>query len=43
MLVKHAVNGKLYNVVSADHARGVRCLAKPVIKIDPDEHALDIE
>ena len=43
MLVKHPVNGKLYNVVSDEHAMGVLWMAKPIIIIDTYEHAFYID
>ncbi len=43
MLVKHPVNGKLYNVVSDEHAMGVLWMAAPLIVIDTYEHAFYID
>lgn len=43
MLVKHPVNGKLYNVVSDEHAMGVLWMAVPLIVIDTYEHAYYID
>ena len=43
MLVKHPVNGKLYNVVSDEHAMGVLWMAMPIIVIDTYEHAFYID
>jgi superoxide dismutase, Fe-Mn family len=43
MLVRHPVNGKLYNVVSDEHAMGVLWMAKPLIVIDTYEHAFNID
>jgi Fe-Mn family superoxide dismutase len=43
MLVKHPVNGKLYNVVSDQHATGVLWMAKPLVVIDTYEHAFYID
>ncbi len=43
MLVKHPVNGKLYNVVSDEHAMGVLWMAKPIVVIDTYEHAFYID
>lgn len=43
LLVKHPVNGKLYNVVSDEHAMGVLWMAKPIIVIDTYEHAFYID
>lgn len=43
MLVKHPVNGKLYNVVSDEHAMGVLWMATPIIVIDTYEHAFYID
>jgi len=43
MLVKHPVNGKLYNVVSDEHAMGVLWMAKPLVVIDTYEHAYYID
>ena len=43
MLVKHSVNGKLYNVVSDEHAMGVLWMAPPVVVIDTYEHAFYID
>jgi Fe-Mn family superoxide dismutase len=43
MLVRHPVNGKLYNVVSDEHAMGVLWMAKPLIVIDTYEHAFYID
>jgi superoxide dismutase, Fe-Mn family len=43
MLVKQPVNGKLYNVVSDEHAMGVLWMAKPIIVIDTYEHAFYVD
>lgn len=43
MLVKHPVNGKLYNVVSDEHAMGVLWMAVPIVVIDTYEHAFYID
>ena len=43
MLVKHPVNGKLYNVVSDEHAMGVLWMATPLVVIDTYEHDLYID
>lgn len=43
MLVKHPVNGKLYNVVSDEHATGALWMAMPLIVIDTYEHAFYID
>lgn len=43
MLVKHPVNGKLYNVVSDEHAMGMLWMARPIIVIDTYEHAFYID
>jgi Fe-Mn family superoxide dismutase len=43
MLVKHPVNGKLYNVVSDEHAMGVLWMATPIIVIDTYEHAFYVD
>lgn len=43
MLVKHPVNGKLYNVVSDEHAMGVLWMARPIVVIDTYEHAFYID
>lgn len=43
MLVKHPVNGKLYNVISDEHAMGVLWMARPIIVIDTYEHAFYID
>ncbi|MDA0285205.1 MAG: Fe-Mn family superoxide dismutase [Planctomycetota bacterium] len=43
MLVKHPVNGKLYNVVSDEHAMGVLWMATPLVVIDTYEHAFYID
>lgn len=43
MLVKHPVSGKLYNVVSDEHAMGVLWMARPLIVIDTYEHAFYID
>jgi len=43
MLVKHPVNGKLYNVVSDEHAMGVIWMATPLIVIDTYEHSFYID
>ncbi len=43
MLVKHPINGKLYNVVSDEHAMGVLWMAKPIVVIDTYEHAFYID
>lgn len=39
MLVRHPVNGKLYNVVSDEHAIGLLWMAVPLVVIDTCEHA----
>ena len=43
MLVKHPVNGKLYNVVSDEHSMGVLWMAIPLVVIDTYEHAFYID
>jgi Fe-Mn family superoxide dismutase len=43
MLVKHPVNGKLYNVVSDEHAMGVLWMAAPIVVIDTYEHAFYVD
>ena len=43
MLVKHPVNGKLYNVVSDEHAEGVLWMAAPLVVIDTYEHAFYVD
>jgi len=43
MLVKHPVNGKLYNVVSDEHSMGVVWMATPLVVIDTYEHAFYID
>jgi superoxide dismutase, Fe-Mn family len=43
MLVRHPVNGRLYNVVSDEHAMGVLWMAVPVVVIDTYEHAFYID
>ena len=43
MLTFHPVNGKLYNVVSDEHAQGPLWMAKPLVVIDVYEHAFYID
>ena len=43
MLVKHPVNGKLYNVVSDEHAMGLLWMAVPLVVIDVYEHAFYLD
>jgi len=43
MLVVHPVNGRLYNVVSDEHAQGPMWLAVPLVVIDTYEHAFYID
>ncbi|MEX0715617.1 MAG: Fe-Mn family superoxide dismutase [Planctomycetaceae bacterium] len=43
MLVRHPVNGRLYNVVSDEHAQGVLWMAAPLVVIDTYEHAFYID
>jgi Fe-Mn family superoxide dismutase len=43
MLVRHPVNGKLYNVVSDEHSMGVIWMAIPLVVIDTYEHAFYID
>ena len=43
LLVHHPVNGKLYNVVSDEHAMGPLWLALPLVVIDVYEHAFYID
>lgn len=43
MLVKHPVNGKLYNIVSDEHAMGVLWMAVPIVVIDTYEHAFYVD
>jgi len=43
MLVRHPVNGQLYNVVSDEHAQGPLWLAVPLVVVDVYEHAFYID
>lgn len=43
MLVRHPVNGRLYNVVSDEHAQGVLWMASPLVVIDVYEHAFYVD
>jgi Fe-Mn family superoxide dismutase len=43
MLVRHPVNGRLYNVLSDEHANGPLWLAVPLVVIDTCEHAFYID
>ena len=43
MLTYHSVNGKLYNVVSDEHAQGPLWMAAPLVVIDVYEHAFYID
>ena len=43
MLVRHPVNGRLYNVVSDEHAQGPLWLAMPLVVVDVYEHAFYID
>ncbi|WP_439632313.1 superoxide dismutase [Gemmata sp.] len=43
MLVAHPVNGRLYNVVSDEHAQGPLWLAAPLVVIDVYEHAFYVD
>ncbi|MFQ5732356.1 MAG: superoxide dismutase [Planctomycetaceae bacterium] len=43
LLVEHPVNGKLYNVVSDEHAHGVLWMARPLVVIDVYEHAFYVD
>jgi Fe-Mn family superoxide dismutase len=43
MLVHHPINGRLYNVVSDEHAQGPLWLAMPLVVIDVYEHAFYID
>lgn len=43
MLVVHPVNGRLYNVVSDEHAQGILCMAAPLVLIDTYEHAFYVD
>lgn len=43
MLVTHPVNGRLYNVVSDEHAMGALWMAAPLVVIDTYEHAFYID
>ena len=43
MLVIHPVNGRLYNVVSDEHAQGPMWFAAPLVVIDTYEHAYYID
>jgi len=43
MLAHHPVNGKLYNVVSDEHAMGPLWMAVPLVVIDVYEHAFYID
>lgn len=41
--VAHPVNGRLYNVVSDEHAQGPLWLAAPLVVIDVYEHAYYVD
>lgn len=43
MLVQHPVNGRLYNVVSDEHAIGLLWMAVPLVVIDTYEHAFYVD
>lgn len=43
MLTVHPVNGRLYNVVSDEHAQGPLWMAMPLVVIDVYEHAFYID
>lgn len=43
LLVVHPINGRLYNVVSDEHAQGPMWLAAPVVVLDVYEHAYYID
>jgi Fe-Mn family superoxide dismutase len=43
MLVVHPINGRLYNVVSDEHAQGPLWLSVPLVVIDTYEHAFYID
>ena len=43
MLTFHPVNGKLYNVVSDEHAMGVLWMVTPLLVIDVYEHAFYVD
>ena len=43
MLVVHPVNGRLYNVVSDEHAQGPLWLSVPLVVIDTYEHAFYVD
>ena len=43
VLVIHPANGRLYNVVSDEHAQGPLWLAAPIVVIDTYEHAFYID
>ena len=43
ILARHPVNGKLYNVVSDEHAVGVVWMATPLVVLDTYEHAFYID
>lgn len=43
MLVVHPINGRLYNVVSDEHAQGPLWFSAPVVVIDVYEHAFYID
>lgn len=43
MLARHPVNGKLYNVISDEHAMGVLWMATPIVVIDTYEHAFYVD
>lgn len=43
MLVVHPINGRLYNVISDEHAQGPMWLSVPLVVIDTYEHAFYID
>lgn len=43
LLVRHPVNGRLYNVGSEEHAIGVLWMAAPLVAMDVYEHAFYID
>lgn len=43
LLVRHPVNGQLYNIVSDAHANGVLWMARPLVVIDVYEHAFYVD
>jgi Fe-Mn family superoxide dismutase len=43
LLIRHQVNGKLYNVISDEHASGPLWMATPLVVIDVYEHAFYVD